>query len=200
MRAPLNPAPRGATGPATVRVWDPLVRIFHWTVVLGVVLNYAVLDAGKTAHRYVGYAVAAALAIRVVWGFVGTRYARFAGFVVPPRDVLSHAADLARRRPRRYVGHNPAGGWMIVALIGVLSGLCVTGWMQTLDAFWGVEWVQEIHETFANLVVCMAAVHVAAALAESVRHRENLILAMITGRKRPATGTDIDHARAARRR
>lgn len=199
MRAPPGPATKTEADRATVRVWDPVVRIFHWTVVLGVVLNYAVLDAGKTAHRYIGYVVAAAVAIRLAWGFVGSRYARFAGFVVPPRDFASHATELVQRRHRRYVGHNPAGGWMIVALLGVLSVLCVTGWMQTLDVFWGVEWIQTVHEVAANAVVAMAVVHVVAALAESAMHRENLVLAMFTGRKRPATGTDIDHARAARR-
>ena len=167
---------------------------------LGVILNYTVLEDGRAAHRYVGYAVASVVAVRIVWGFVGRSYARFSTFVVSPRVFISHVTDMIRRRERRYVGHNPAGGWMIVTLLGVLSLLCMTGWMQTLDAFWGAEWLQEIHEILANCLVLMAAVHVVAVLVESVRHRENLILAMFTGRKRPAAGDDIDHAHVARRR
>lgn len=181
----------------TVRVWDPLVRIFHWTVVLGITLNYFVLASGKTPHRYVGYGIAAVLAIRVAWGFIGSAHARFSDFVTSPRAVLSHLAAVVARRDRRYVGHNPAGGAMVLALMGLIAVTCLTGWMQGLDAFWGVEWVQEVHTLCANLIIAMAAVHVIAAIMESVLHRENLILAMITGRKRRARGTDVDHASTA---
>ena len=87
---------------------------------------------------------------------------------------------------------------MIMALMILIALTCVTGWMQALDAFWGVDWVQEAHELCADLILTMAAVHVLAAILESVLHQENLILAMITGRKRRARGTDIDHAGVAR--
>lgn len=184
-------------GRETVRVWDPLVRIFHWTVVVGIALNYFVLATGKTPHRYVGYGIAAALAVRIVWGFVGSAHARFSDFVTSPRAVLLHLAAAAARRDRRYVGHNPAGGAMVLALMGLIAVTCLTGWMQGLDAFWGVEWIQEVHALCANLIIAMAAVHVFAAIMESVLHRENLILAMFTGRKRRASGTDIDHAGTA---
>ncbi|MFG1343513.1 cytochrome b/b6 domain-containing protein [Xanthobacter autotrophicus DSM 431] len=184
----------------TVPVWDPVVRIFHWTVVLGVVLNSFVLNSGKAPHRYVGYVVAAALAVRVVWGFIGSAHARFSDFVVSPRAVASHLLAVAARRDRRYVGHNPAGAAMILVLMGLLALTCLTGWMQTLDAFWGVEGVQDAHEIGANLILAMAVVHVLAAIAESVVHRENLVLAMITGRKRRARGADVDHAGPARGR
>ena len=87
---------------------------------------------------------------------------------------------------------------MILALMSLLAVTCVTGWMQGLDAFWGVEWVQEAHKIFANLILALAAVHALAAIVESFAHRENLVLAMITGRKLRAAGTDADHAGAAR--
>lgn len=182
----------------TVPVWDPLVRIFHWTVVLGVALNSFVLQSGKAPHRYVGYVVAAALAVRIVWGGVGSAHARFSDFVASPRTVVSHLRAVIARRDRRYVGHNPAGGAMALALMGLLALTCLTGWMQGLDAFWGVQWVEEAHAICANLILAMASVHVLAAIAESVAHRENLVLAMITGRKRRARGTDVDHAGSAR--
>jgi len=182
----------------TVPVWDPLVRIFHWTVVLGVALNSFILQSGKAPHRYVGYVVAAALAVRIVWGGVGSAHARFSDFVASPRTVVSHLRAVIARRDRRYVGHNPAGGAMALALMGLLALTCLTGWMQGLDAFWGVQWVEEAHAICANLILAMATVHVLAAIAESVAHRENLVLAMITGRKRRARGTDVDHAGSAR--
>ncbi|MDD2878051.1 MAG: cytochrome b/b6 domain-containing protein [Acidiphilium sp.] len=192
--------PMALAGEVTsVRVWDPIVRIFHWTVVLGVVLDYSLLDTGKLPHRYVGYVVAGALVVRILWGFIGSPHARFADFVVPPRVAVVHLWNALRRRERRYIGHNPAGGVMMLGLMGVLAITCLTGWMQGLDAFWGIAWVQRLHGFGADLIVAMAVLHVTAALAESVLHRENLVLAMITGRKRAATGTDIDHASAARR-
>jgi cytochrome b len=180
-----------------VYVWDPVVRLFHWIVVVGVLLDYFVLEEGKTAHRYAGYVVAGALAVRLLWGFVGSRHARFADFLTTPRVALAHLAAVLRGRDRRYLGHNPAGAAMIVALMGLLAVTCLAGWMQGLDAFWGVEWVQELHEIAANLLVLLAAVHVVSALAESVVHRENLVLSMITGWKRAAAGTDVDHADSA---
>ncbi|MFX1736158.1 cytochrome b/b6 domain-containing protein [Paraburkholderia sp. A1RI_3L] len=186
--------------PRSVRVWDPVVRVFHWTVVAGVLANYLLLEAGKAPHRYVGYAVAGALVVRVVWGFVGSVHARFADFVASPRAALAHLARAAAGRDRRYVGHNPAGGLMMLALMALLAAVCITGWMQGLDAFWGEQWLQTTHALLVDAVLAMAALHVMAALVESRRHRENLVLAMVTGRKRAASGTDVDHAAAARRR
>jgi len=192
------PGRAGRRGEETVRVWDSLVRIFHWTVVLGVLLNSFLTEGGKAPHRYIGYAVAAALAIRIIWGFVGRAHARISDFVVSPVVVVRHLAAVLAGRDRRYVGHNPAGGAMILGLRGLLAATCLTGWMQGLDAFWGVEWVQEAHKIFANLILALAAVHALAAMVESFAHRENLVLAMITGRKLRAAGTDADHAGAAR--
>jgi cytochrome b len=196
---PQAEAPRyAARSGKTVQVWDPLVRIFHWTVVCGVLLNSFLLEGGKAPHRYAGYVVAAALFVRITWGFVGSAHARFSDFVTSPAAAARHLRDVVARRDRRYVGHNPAGGAMILALISLLAVACLTGWMQGLDAFWGVAWVQEAHAICANLILAMAAVHALAAILESFAHRENLVLAMITGRKWRASGTDVDHAAAAR--
>lgn len=167
-----------------VRVWDLFVRLFHWGVVLCVFLNYAVFDDGKIVHRYIGYVLAALLALRVLWGFVGARHARFADFVVRPATVLGYLGALLRGRDRRYLGHNPAGGAMIVALLLLLAAISLTGWMQTLDAFWGDIWLEDLHEILANTLIGFVAVHLLGVLVESLRHRENLVRAMITGRKR----------------
>lgn len=176
-------APPSAIG-GTVRVWDPVVRIFHWTVVAGCVLDLFVLEEGSRAHEIVGYVVAAALAVRVVWGFVGTRHARFSDFAPTPRRLRCYLAALAERREPRMLGHNPAGAVMMLALMALLAAVCLTGWMMGLDAFWGADWLEELHGAFANAILALALVHAAAALWESRRHRENLVWAMITGRKR----------------
>lgn len=169
---------------ATVRVWDPFVRAFHWSVACACAIDLTVLDDGKLAHRWIGYGVLALVVARLVWGIVGTRHARFTDFVPGPRALLAYLGALLRGREPRFLGHNPAAAVMILALLALLAALGATGWMQTLDAFWGVEWVETLHGGLANLLVVLVVVHVAAAVLESLRHRENLVLAMMTGRKR----------------
>ncbi|MCS0497150.1 cytochrome b/b6 domain-containing protein [Ancylobacter sp. MQZ15Z-1] len=181
-------APAGdATSPATgtaVRVWDPVVRLFHWTVVAACILNLFILDDGDPPHRIVGYVVAGALAVRLVWGFIGTRYARFSDFVPTPSRLARYLAALAKGREPRVLGHNPAGAVMMLALMVLLAGVCLTGWMMGLDAFWGEDWLEGLHETLANAILVLALLHASAALFESWRHRENLVWSMVTGRKR----------------
>ena len=165
-------------------MWDPLVRIVHWTVAAGCVLNLFVLESGDV-HDVVGYVVAAAMAARIVWGFVGPGYARFSDFVRGPREIRSYLSDNLRGRARRYIGHNPAAAVMMLALMALVVGVSVTGYMMGTDAYWGVEWVEHLHEWFADAILVLALLHAAAAIVESVRHRENLVWSMVTGRKRP---------------
>jgi cytochrome b len=177
----------GAMAPAagaSIRVWDPIVRLFHWTVVAGCVLNLFILEDGELPHEIVGYIVAAVLVIRFAWGFVGTRHARFSDFVPTPSRLKAYVAALVRGREPRVLGHNPAGAVMMLALMVLLAGVSVTGWMTTLDAFWGEDWLEELHEALANAILVLALLHAAAALFESWRHRENLVWAMVTGRKK----------------
>lgn len=187
------PAPR-------VKVWDPVVRLFHWTLALGCIANLTVLREAEAAHRIVGYVVVAALMVRLLWGVIGSRHARFADFAPGPRRLVGYLAAFIRGREPRYLGHNPAGAVMMLALM-MLAGICgATGWMMGLDAFWGDRRIEAAHKLAANMILIMAGLHVLAALAESWRHRENLIAAMITGWKRAPSGTDVDHATVANRR
>jgi cytochrome b len=128
MSTPGTPRPalrrtKGETG-VLVRVWDPFVRVSHWTMAGGFVVAYVSEDA-LALHLWVGYAVGVIVALRVVWGFIGPRHARFTDFIYPPREVIAYLADLARSRARRYLGHSPAGG---VAIIVLLAGLAGTVW------------------------------------------------------------------------
>lgn len=179
---------------ARVVVWDPVVRIFHWLVVSGVVANLFLLDEGKRAHRWTGYAIMALVGIRLVWGIAGSRHARFSDFLPSPARLWSYGRALLKGREPRYIGHNPAGALMMMALIALLLLTGISGWMQGLDAFWGVEWVKELHGFGANAILALAGLHAAAAIVESIRHSENLIWSMISGRKRGASGDDVDHA------
>ncbi len=198
MRPVVNAA-AGDTGgaPRRIKVWDPLIRIFHWTVAIGVIANLTFLKHDKTPHIYVGYVVLAALAVRLLWGIVGRRHARFASFVPGPGALVRYIRAAIGRREPRYVGHNPAGAAMMVLLMTLLTVLGTTGWMMGLDRFWGVKWVEGLHETAADALLIAVGLHIVGAIVESVRHRENLPLAMITGYKRAPTGTDVDHAPAA---
>ncbi len=167
-----------------VRVWDPLVRVFHWTVVVCCILAGLVFDDGKSIHQAIGWVAMSALAVRIVWGFVGTRHARFGDFVPGPRRLLAYVTALVRGREPRHIGHNPAAAVMILALMSMLVAIGVTGWMMTLDVYFGETWLEDLHETLVDGLFGLVLIHVAAAVWESVRHRENLIFSMITGKKR----------------
>ncbi|GBD41826.1 hypothetical protein HRbin39_01212 [bacterium HR39] len=165
-----------------VRVWDPFVRIFHWTVVTGVLIAYFTED-WRPVHKLVGYVVLVMVTLRIVWGFLGPRHARFSDFVRGPREVLAHVRDLLRGREPPSVGHNPLGGMMVVALLTTLLVICVSGWMMTLDAFWGDERVEELHESAVNVLLGLVGLHVAGVVFTSLREGVNLVKAMFTGTK-----------------
>ena len=168
----------------TVRVWDPLVRIFHWSLVGLFAFSYLTGDEWKKAHVYSGYTIAGLIAFRILWGLVGSRHARFGDFIYRPRTVIAFLGDTVRMRAKRYLGHNPAGGMMVVALLLTISAIAATGYMMTMDAFWGLEWVEEVHEVAVNVALGLIALHILGVVLASVEHRENLVRSMLTGRKR----------------
>lgn len=207
-----------ARGALTVRVWDPLVRLFHWGLVAAFTTAWLTADEVQPLHEFAGYTVAGLVAFRLVWGGVGSRYARFAQFVKGPGTTLAYVGTLLRGRERRHLGHNPAGAVMILALLLTLSGTAVTGWLmadparvtmlpalpQIVAPAWAddddhdygegreVEGpLKEIHETLANLMLLLVAAHVGGVVLASVRHRENLARAMVTGKKRAPEPGDI---------
>ncbi|WP_374384861.1 cytochrome b/b6 domain-containing protein [Dongia sp.] len=174
---------------ATVKIWDPLVRVFHWSLVASFAIAWLSAEDARDLHLWAGYAAASLIAFRLVWGIAGTRYARFSQFVRSPRAVAAYLRDIVSGREARYLGHNPAGAAMIMALILVMAGLCLTGWLYTTDAFWGEDWVEETHELLANILLGLVGLHILGVFVASFRHRENLVRAMLTGRKRaPSTG------------
>jgi cytochrome b len=172
------------TPPPTVKVWDLFVRLFHWSLVTLFVIAFATGDETERVHLAAGYAIAGLLALRIVWGFIGPRHARFTDFVRSPREAMAYLRDAMLLRARRTIGHNPAGGLMIIALIVMLAGTCVTGALMTTDATWGSKAMEEAHELLANATIGLVALHLLGVLVASFEHRENLVKAMITGRKR----------------
>ena len=170
--------------PDAVPVWDPFVRLFHWSLVACVLLNLFVLEDGERAHEITGYVATALVVLRILWGFIGSRHARFTDFFPTPMRVTRHLQALARGEHLRHDGHNPLGGLMMLALMALVLLLGLTGWLQTTDAFWGVEWIQELHEALAEGLMMAAGVHALAAVVMGRLERVQLVRAMITGEKR----------------
>lgn len=180
-----------------VRVWDPFVRIFHWLLVLTFTLAYVTGEELEVLHNNAGYAVLGLVLLRIVWGFIGSRHARFRDFVYPPAEVQGFLRDTLRQRAQRYLGHNPAGGAMILVMLLSLIITTVTGIafygiedgagplaMLAGSPEWADEMLEEVHEFFANLMVLLVVVHVIGVIVESRLHHENLVKAMFNGRKR----------------
>jgi cytochrome b len=187
-------------------VWDPFVRIFHWALAAIVIVDW-ITDNPRWVHIGLGYTAVVLIILRVIWGFMGREHARFANFIAGPGAVFVYLAGLIRFSSKRYLGHSPAGGAMIVALLLMVGMTCVTGmWNEAQDQGTGllsgaVEKVQrpprlpgqprqqlmskQVHETVANITMLLVVLHVCGVVLGSVVHRENLLLSMITGRKRP---------------
>jgi len=161
------------------------VRLFHWALATSVAGAWLLSEDVRWLHEYAGYTAATLVAGRVVIGLVGMGNERFASFVRGPRTTLAYVGDIARRRERRYLGHNPAGGAMIVGLLCAIALIALTGWLMTTDTFWGDERVETIHKLLADGLVLLVVLHVGGVLIASLSHRENLVRAMITGWKRP---------------
>ena len=173
-----------ATQPAAgVQVWDRFVRAFHWALVSCVLANYFVVDDGEALHEWLGYAASALVMARVVWGFIGTKHARFSDFFPTPARLVRHARLLLTRQPDHTDGHNPLGAVMMLALMALVLGLGLSGYLQTTDRFWGEEWLQDLHELLANGLIALAGLHAAAALVMGRIERTRLVRAMVTGVK-----------------
>jgi cytochrome b len=173
---------RTGSTPRSVKVWDPVVRIFHWLFAAAVFIAL-LSDEDRALHERAGYLALALLLIRFAWGFLGPRHARFSSFLRSPGTVFAYLRDIARGRARRYLGHNPAGGAMILLLMAAVATAGASGWLSETDRFFGVAWVEDLHRTSADLLIALIAFHVAGVVFSSVMHGENLVRAMITGRK-----------------
>ena len=180
-----------------VKVWDPLVRLFHWVLVSAFFIAFITEEDFLNIHTISGYIILALICFRLVWGLFGTRYARFANFIYSPGKVKQFIKDTFSLKAKRYIGHNPAGGVMIILLIVSLlmctiSGIAVYGveeqagpmalWFVNSYSLWG-KLLEEIHEFFANFIVFLIFVHLLGVIVESVIHKENLVKSMITGWK-----------------
>lgn len=210
--------------PNQFMVWDPLVRIFHWSLVTAFTIAYLTGDEESQVHVYAGYTVIGLVLFRLLWGFIGTRHARFKDFIYRPATVFSYAKEVLTGKPKRYLGHNPLAGIMILLLLGSLLTTGITGYLllgteaknnqpaATASTPASVPGrsataiiapaladsdaarkhaehdepegpLKETHEFFANFTLFLVFLHIAGVILSSLRHKENLVRAMITGRK-----------------
>ena len=109
-----------------ISVWDPLIRLFHWALVLTFIIGYLTGEEESSLHIDAGYIVAGLILFRLIWGFIGSQHARFSDFLTTPATTIQHLKDLADK-PKRYIGHNPAGGWMVVAMLVTLTIVTISG-------------------------------------------------------------------------
>ena len=167
----------------TVKVWDWPVRVFHWTLaasVLGAFVTGENEDFERL-HQTLGWVAAGSIAFRVVWGLIGTRYARFREFVRGPAQVWAYVKSVRSGQAQHFVGHNPVGAIAVIVLMVLVSLSVYTGWLLTADDV--AEWLEEAHEIAANTLITVVLVHVIGVLWSSRTHGENLLKAMLTGRK-----------------
>lgn len=179
-----------------ILVWDLPLRLFHWLLAAAFAGAFVTAESERwrDVHVMLGYTTLALIAFRVAWGFVGTRYARFASFAFGPSRVVSYLRSLATRTPHHYTGHNPAGSWAIYALLAGVFAAGATGLAVYNDL--GGRWLEHLHEFVANAVLAVVAVHIVGVMAGSLLHRENLVGSMVTGRK---TGPARDGIGTSRR-
>jgi cytochrome b len=177
-----------------ILVWDAPVRVFHWLMVLSFAGAYLTAESERwrLLHVTLGYTMAGLVGFRIVWGLLGSRYARFSSFVRGPAAVARYVRSLLDGRPEHAVGHNPAGALAIVALLGLTLAIGASGWAVYNEV--GGEWIEGLHEGAANLMLAVVGVHIAGVLLGSWLHRENLVAAMIHGRK---AGRPEDAVRSA---
>jgi len=187
--------PANDTKAATVKVWDPLIRVFHWSLVFFFLLAFISGDDWETLHVQAGYAVSLLIAFRLLWGLVGTRNARFMTFVKSPAAMLAYLKSILSFKVPHYLGHNPLGAAMVVVLLLSIALVSLTGIVLiagegsgplagTFLSSWNGDRVEDIHEFFANFTLLMVVIHISGVIISSLLEGENLAKAMMTGHKK----------------
>lgn len=187
MTLPAGEGPSAPSSPATVRVWDPLLRLIHWAIAAAFLTAWLSADEVMALHEAAGLTIIALVGLRALWGLIGSSRARFTDFVPSASGLLAYLRAMIRGRADRHLGHNPAGGAMALTLWFCLLGTAALGLLTRypLPALrpYG-HFLEEAHEVLANGTLVLVGLHLAGVLVSSLLHRENLVHSMLTGRKR----------------
>lgn len=185
---------------ATVKVWDRFLRFFHWTLVLCFTTAYISGEVhASTLHELVGYVLCVLLAARLYWGFKGSEYARFRAFIFPISEAITYLRSMLKGNPRHYYGHNPAGALMVFTMFGLLAVIFVSGLLSlgTIDFEGPLVFLanrvsdeasytfRHLHQFLPNVALALVVLHLLGVLVGSIQHKENLVRAMLTGKKSP---------------
>lgn len=188
-----------------IKVWDPFVRVFHWALVLLFIIAFASEDGPENVHIFAGYGISILVLFRIFWGITGTRHARFSSFAYGKTALKRYLKSLISRHPEQYLGHNPAGGLMVFILLAALLLQCFLGMVMiagdgegpfagTFLSMFGTPIMKELHDALGHGLLFLIVIHVGGVIVSSLLHRENLIAAMITGKKIRRKASDANNA------
>jgi cytochrome b len=172
-------------------VWSKSLRLLHWLLAGSMIASFATHEGGGKVHEWTGYLALGAACLRVGLGLFGARQWLFSYFLEGPKVTLKYAKSVFDKTAPRYLGHNPLGGWMMLALLFDAIATGLTGWLYTTDRFWGLAWLGEMHNALGHALLPLLFLHIAGAIYTSISQRENLIASMLHGRKRAAGPDDL---------
>ncbi len=191
MAVVLDPA-SGRVSARDVAVWDPLVRLIHWSLALMILLNGAITDGESKLHEWVGYAALGLVGLRMIWAIIGPRHARFSAFPPSVPRAIRYARSVLSGDRSVHLSHNPLGALMVYNLWLAVIALGMTGYMMTTIRFFGIGWVEDMHELIFNWLAISVVLHVAGVAFDTWRSGVNLVRAMVIGRKRIPQGTEVE--------
>ena len=175
-----------------VKVWDPLVRLIHWSLALMILLNGTIIEEESSAHEWIGYIALVLVGLRLVWALIGPKHARFSAFPPSPARAVHYLRAMLAGDRTIHLSHNPIGALMVYNIWLSVLAIGVTGYMMTTMTFFGIEWVEEVHEGIFGWLVFSVALHVVGVAFDSWRSGVNLVRAMIDGRKNIPKGNEVE--------
>ena len=167
-----------------ITVWDPLVRIIHWGLALAILLNATIIDDDSNLHIMIGYATLGLVIVRLVWGWIGSKYAKFSAFPPNPGAALRYLKGLAKGDKTLHLSHNPMGALMVYNIWATVLLIAATGYMMGTTRFFGMEWVEEIHEIAFGWLILSIALHIGGVIFDSLHSGVPLVKSMVNGKKR----------------
>lgn len=180
------------SGARNIMVWDPLVRLIHWSLAIAILLNGAIVDEESSLHEWIGYFAVGLIGVRLIWGLIGSSHARFSAFPPNPVAAIRHLVALSRGDKTVHLSHNPLGALMVYNIWLTVLLLGITGYMMGTISFFGIDWVEEAHEMAFNWLVFSIILHICGVMFDTWRTGVPIVSAMINGKKRIPEDSPIE--------